>query len=392
MEKQNTQLITWTLLFLMPIVGMAVDLIAPSLPSISQDLHVADSLTKNMISLYILGYACGGFFSGFLSDAWGRKILLRGNLLAFTFFSILPILWPKIGILLAVRLLQGITIGASAVLARTILADILHPDKLTKIGATLGVMWGIGPVIGPIIGSYLQFYFGWQACFYFFAITVLVELIFVWVIVPETLRHYHPLQLNVIAKNSREILANRMFVGIIILMGLMYSLAASFNTICPYIIQNVLHHSTIFYGRVALFLGVVYLLSSLACRYALQKFTVEQLFFVVVNLFFIVAAVNLIISYFYPYSLTLIIVASTLMFFMCAFVYPLAMGKGMSLFRHIAGTASALMFSNVVISSFICFCLSLIKLNNIIPIMWVYFFLLSIALIIYWRLIHRAEH
>lgn len=375
---------------LMPIVGMAVDLIAPSLPAIARDLHVADALSKNMISLYILGYAGGGFISGFLSDAWGRKVLLRSSLFAFVLVSLLPIILPNITILLAVRLAQGITIGASAVLARTILADILPPEKLVKIGATMGIMWGIGPVLGPIIGSYLQFYFGWQACFYFFVITALIELILVCTIVPETHFKCHPLEISTIKKNITEIIISKLFVGLIILMGLMYSLVASFHTLCPFVIQNVLHHSPLFFGRIALFLGVVYLFSSIACRSAVQKFSVEQLFFVILNLFFIIAVFGLIISYFYPNSIILITTVSTLMFFLCAFIYPLAMGKGMSLFRHIAGTASALMFSNVIIGSLISFALSFITLSSIIPIMWVYFVLLSIAVVVYWRLI-RAK-
>lgn len=383
----NPKAITWTLLLLMPIVGMAVDLIAPSLPAIARDLHVADTLSKNMISFYVLGYAGGGFLSGFLSDAWGRKLLLRGSLLAFSIFSMLPIIFPNMIILLIVRLGQGITIGASAVLSRTILADILQPEKLVKIGATMGIMWGIGPVLGPVIGSYLQFYFGWQACFYFFTITVLIELILVCVIVPETHFKRHPLEILIIRKNITEIIHSKLFVGLIILMGLMYSLVASFHTLCPFIIQDLLHYSTLFFGRIALFLGLVYLLSSIACRYAVQKFSVERLFFITINLFFVITLISLISSYFYPNNLKLIVGASTLMFCLCAFVYPLAMGKGMSLFRHIAGTASAIMFSNVILSSFISFGLSFIYLNSIIPIMWIFFMLLTGAMIIYWRLI-----
>jgi DHA1 family bicyclomycin/chloramphenicol resistance-like MFS transporter len=389
--SQKTQVITWTLLFLMPIVGMAVDLVAPSLPSIARDLNVEDSLTKNMISLYILGYALGGFFSGFLSDAWGRQRLLRGNLAAFVLASLLPTLFPNISVLLCVRFLQGITIGASAVLARTILADILTTEKLEKIGASLGVMWGIGPVLGPIIGSYLQVYIGWKACFYFFAITAFIELVLVWIIVPETHLKHHPLAIKVIGNNIREILNSKLFVGIILLMGLMYTLVASFHTLCPFLIQNTLHHSTLFFGRVALVLGVIYLLASFACRYAIQKYRVEKIFFVVLNLFFVIAIGNLVLSYIFPTSVLLIIFSSACMFFLCAFIYPLAMGKGMSLFRHVAGAASALMFSNVILSSAISFCLSFVELDTIIPVLWVYFFLLASAAIIYWTLIREKK-
>lgn len=44
-----------------------------------------------------------------------------------------------------------IQIGAIALLARTILSDILPPEKLVRLGTLIGTMWGLGPVIGPFL-------------------------------------------------------------------------------------------------------------------------------------------------------------------------------------------------------------------------------------------------
>jgi len=50
-------LIVLTILGLSPLVGMGIDLITPSLPAISQDLAVSNTVTKNLIAIYLLGYA-----------------------------------------------------------------------------------------------------------------------------------------------------------------------------------------------------------------------------------------------------------------------------------------------------------------------------------------------
>ncbi len=63
--------------------------------------------------------------------------------------------------------MQGVTIGAVAVLARAVFADILTAQELVRMGTLIGTMWGIGPVVGPLIGGYLQLYFGWKPVFIF---------------------------------------------------------------------------------------------------------------------------------------------------------------------------------------------------------------------------------
>ena len=144
LSEKRIQLIVWTLLFLMPLVGMAVDLIAPSLPAIASGLQVSTKMTKNVISIYLLGYALGNFFTGILTDALGRQKLIRIGLLGFVVVSLIPVFFPNITLLLLTRFLQGITLGAVGVLIRAICADVLSEEKLVRLGTFFGTMWGLG--------------------------------------------------------------------------------------------------------------------------------------------------------------------------------------------------------------------------------------------------------
>jgi len=96
LSEHRRKLIIRTLLCLMPIVGMAVDLIAPSLPAIADSLNISSATTKNIITIYLLGYALGNFLTGFLTDALGRQNLIRIGLVGFIFASLLPIISPYI--------------------------------------------------------------------------------------------------------------------------------------------------------------------------------------------------------------------------------------------------------------------------------------------------------
>jgi Bcr/CflA subfamily drug resistance transporter len=392
LSQKRVQWTIWVLLGLFPISGMTIDLVAPSLPAIAASLQISDKIAKDVISIYLLGCAFGNFFTGFLADALGRRNLMRIALLGFVTSSLIPTFFPHIEMLLLARFLQGVTIGAVTVLARAILSDVLPPEKLIRLGTLIAAMWGLGPIIGPVIGGYLQVYFGWKAGFYFFALISFFAVVIVFLVLPETHVNRHPLNIKTIKNNLREVLTHRIFIAVIILMGLDYSIFITFNVLGPFFIQTKLGYSPIFFGRLALCLGIVFLISTFTCRYFLKHFNVEKLFFIIVHAAFFVAVLATIASYYFDQSIFLVVFVSGLMFFASGFIFPMAMGKGLSLFRHIAATATATMsLINILMTSLISFFVSFINIQSAIPMMLIYAVLLLISVIIYWRMLRERE-
>ncbi|OGT68276.1 MAG: hypothetical protein A3J38_02840 [Gammaproteobacteria bacterium RIFCSPHIGHO2_12_FULL_45_9] len=376
----------------MPLIGMAIDLVAPSLPAIATGLQVSHYTAKNVISIYLLGYAFGNFFTGFLTDAFGRQKLIRFSLLGFALASLIPLFWNDITALLLSRLLQGLTLGAVSVLLRAIFADILPPEKLVRLGTLIGAMWGLGPIIGPVMGGYLQVYFGWKAGFCFFAVIAFIAWIATTLVVPETHFNRHPLRFNTIRQHLTEVFTHRTFLSIIILMGLSYSLLIVFNTSGPFLIQSKLHYSPIFFGHLALWLGVVFLASTFACRYALKYYSIEYLLARFITILCILAGLGVILSYIVHAPLVLVTGISALVFFACGFIFPMTMGKGLSIFRHIAGTATAAMYLvNILITSLTAFIASLISIQSALSLMWLYFCLLLASVCVYWGMMRQKS-
>lgn len=387
-SDSHVKLIFFVILGLYPLVGMGIDLIAPSLPAISHDLHASNSFSKNLITLYLLGFMLGNFIIGFLSDALGRRKLMLLGFFIFIAVSLLPVLFGEPLVLLLARFFQGFTIAAFAVNSRAVLSDILPKDRLIRSTTMIATMWGIGPIIGPVIGGYFQFYFNWQMCFYFFALMGFLGLLAMIFIVPETHFHRQPLQFYQLKNNFMSIITHRIFLGMVILMGITYSLLIVFNTLGPFLIQTSLGYSPVFFGQVALLMGLAFLAGTFLCRRLLQHLYPEAIFFYGIFFFTMVAAISVIAAFIYSNNIWAIILSTLFMFLCCGIIYPTAMGKGLSLFRHLAGSGSAIMnLINMSITSFTAFIMSLIHINNAITITYIYFGLMVIACVIYYFLI-----
>jgi DHA1 family multidrug resistance protein-like MFS transporter len=102
---------------------------------------------------------------GVLSDRWGRKpMTLRANLAGAVVLSCMGLVHTP-GMLVALRVCQGIFTGT--VTANLALVVSTTPEK--KMGLAVGVMNSAvfaGNAFGPLIGGYLSDHFGFRVAFY----------------------------------------------------------------------------------------------------------------------------------------------------------------------------------------------------------------------------------
>ncbi|WP_256868884.1 MFS transporter [Francisella sp. Scap27] len=368
-----------------PLTGMSIDLFAPSLPGISASLNITPAVAKMVISIYLIGYALGNFVVGILTDALGRRTLLRLSCVLFVIISILPAIFPDEIILLSARLTQGFLIGAIGVINRGIFSDILPTEKLIKLGPTMGFLWGLGPIIGPIIGGFLQEYYGWTSGFYFFSIGVAILTIFVFVYIPETIAVKSKLSFSKIKKDFKEVLTNKLFITLSIGMGLGYSLIISFNTLGPFLIQNIMGYSAAYFGKLAIFLGLAFLPAPIISRKMLNYFSIGKIFLVVIHNFLLFMLIFFMLSFFLKASISLLIIATMIVYFACGSIFPISMGKGISMFKHISGTAAAVMYLiNMSIAGFVAFIQSYLHANTITDMISIYLVLILMIVGLYW--------
>ena len=183
-------------------VGFGI--IIPVLPAlIGQVGHVslgeAAVIGGWMAAGYSLAQFLSGPFLGNLSDRYGRRPLLLLAIAGLGIDFLLHALAPTLGWLFVGRILAGFC-GASWVIANAFIADITAPEDRGRAFGMMGAAFGLGFVIGPAVGGLLGT-FGPRVPFYVAAAVSGLNLIYGWVVLPETLspeyrRRFDPARAN----------------------------------------------------------------------------------------------------------------------------------------------------------------------------------------------------
>ncbi|WP_139121764.1 MFS transporter, partial [Piscirickettsia litoralis] len=187
-QDNKKALILFFILLIVPIGQVAIDIYLPSLPHISQELNIATSATQWSLTIYLLSSGISQFFYGPISDSLGRKPILCFGLVIFFIGSLVTALAQGEISLLLGRLLQGLGIGAGAVIANSMVGDSFSGVRLAKVTSLSSFAYGISPIIAPFIGGLIQIHLGWRFNFYFLLVIALISLLLVIPLLPETLK------------------------------------------------------------------------------------------------------------------------------------------------------------------------------------------------------------
>lgn len=190
MKTKTTSALTFIFItVLIDVIGLGI--IIPIIPDLIIELTGEGLSEASRYGGYLLfAYAIMQFiFSpilGGLSDKYGRRPILLISLFGLGIDYIFHALAPTLTWLFVGRVLAGIC-GASFTTANAYIADISTPDKRAQNFGLVGAAFGLGFIIGPAIGGLVGGYFGVRAPFYAAAILSLVNLIYGYFVLPESL-------------------------------------------------------------------------------------------------------------------------------------------------------------------------------------------------------------
>ena len=165
-------------------------LIIPVMPHLIANMkHIPVNVASKdggwLLAVYaLMQFICAPLL-GNLSDKYGRRPVLLFSLFGFGVDYLFLAFAPTYEWLFVGRVVAGIT-GASFTTASAYIADISSAENRAKNFGMIGAAFGLGFIIGPAIGGLLSS-FGTRAPFYAAAILSLLNWLYGYFILPESL-------------------------------------------------------------------------------------------------------------------------------------------------------------------------------------------------------------
>jgi DHA1 family bicyclomycin/chloramphenicol resistance-like MFS transporter len=164
----------------------SIDTPFPAFPAMREAFGVGVDQMQLVVSAYMFAFAAMTPFHGPLSDALGRRPVIIGGLTAYVLASIGCALAPSLPVLLAFRVLQGLSAGGATIIGRTIVRDLYDGPEAQRLMSTVMMIFGVAPAIAPVIGGWLLQWGTWPWIFWFIAAFGLMLIVAVLVVIPET--------------------------------------------------------------------------------------------------------------------------------------------------------------------------------------------------------------
>lgn len=339
-DKRHETFVIFLAALINSISGIVIDLYAPCLPVIGNELHASNITMQNTISMSVIGYAIGQIFFGILCDWKGRKLTIVLGLIIFTIASFWASVAHSILILMFARIIQGFAAGSCQVVARAILIDKVKGPRFTIGIVYLSTSFALGLILSPYIGAQIQHYLGWRWDFVFYALYSLILLGVVLYGMKESLLPQYAKHPVTTFSSYKQILSNGVFVSFCAQLGCAFIAFTLWNQVGPFIVHNILNKSTTYFGLIALCSGIFYLVGALGNRILITRtklswrINASFLIFLLGVIILLIGGQTFDIKYLLP-GLMIITLAQGMAF-------PNILSQAMSLFPDKAGLSASL--------------------------------------------------
>jgi DHA1 family bicyclomycin/chloramphenicol resistance-like MFS transporter len=199
---------------------VSTDLYLPSLPAIRDALGTDEPNVQLTLSGFLVAFALCQLVHGPLSDRFGRRPVLIGGLFLYLAASVLCMLAPSIGWLVAGRFLQALGACVGPVVGRAVVRDVYGRERAAKVLAYMGAAMALAPAIGPVLGGLMQQWLGWQANFALMAVFGGAAVAGTLLLLAETNRHRNPeaTRPGRLLANYRLLVGDRTYLGYVAML------------------------------------------------------------------------------------------------------------------------------------------------------------------------------
>ena len=169
-------------------IAFSIDSMLPALPEIAQELSPENvNRAQLILTSFVFGMGVGTFFSGPLSDAFGRKPVILGGAVLYITGAIVGYYAEGMEMILAARVIQGLGAAAPRIVGLAIVRDLYSGREMARIMSFAMMIFTLVPAIAPLLGSGIIALVGWRGIFLAFVLFAAISVSWLTIRQPESL-------------------------------------------------------------------------------------------------------------------------------------------------------------------------------------------------------------
>ncbi|WP_313470672.1 MFS transporter [Lysinibacillus sp.] len=249
----------------------------PLLPTFADIFHVSPAMASLSLSVTTFALALSLIIVSSLSEAWGRKSLMTISIFAASILTLALAFSPNFETIIILRIFQGIVFAGLPAIAMAYLGEEMEPASL---GVAIGLYISgnsVGGLSGRVIIGTITDHYNWHiGMIVLGGISLLVSVLFVWMLPSSKHFSARPLQLKALAKTLYQHMKDP---SMLCLYGISFVLMGSFVTLYNYIGFKLMAPPYNLSATIVGWIFVIYLVGtfssawfgSLADRYGRQR-------------------------------------------------------------------------------------------------------------------------
>ncbi len=221
----------------------SIDAYLPAFAGIQQSLAATPLEIQQTLSAYLFAFGLMFLFHGALSDSFGRRPVILVALVVYTLASAGAALAPNVHMLIAWRVVQGLSVGAGMVVGRAMIRDLFGAEDAQRLMSLVTLFFGLAPAIAPVIGGWLFASLGWRSIFWFLTMVGVVLVVVGWIRLPETLAESNrqPFHFVALIKGYEEVGIHARFLLLSLVVGFNFNAFFLYIVSAPVFLGEHLH-------------------------------------------------------------------------------------------------------------------------------------------------------